>query len=222
MSNSLYAQLGFSFISQASKTYSAFSTANIQASMQRAAQAHHNTMLQLSGAQAQNRVTLNEIAARDSAMEQHVDQQVAALREQGAAAVAAGAAGVAGNSVTLASRALSASHARANKSRIDSLRSQMQAFGAERRNIDISTALGQSTQYILRPSAGDLAIGLLTDAGRTVQEYSGEGRVADFLGGLVGSSRGSQSSLYRSLQAMSGISSGLSGAFTHKIPTGLN
>lgn len=135
-------------------------TANIQADMEEAAQAHRNAMMQLSAAGQQNTVTLTETALQDQSQRDSMGLQQAALRDQGSAAVSAAAAGVAGNSVQQTVLGLKRSALQAQDARMRNLGSALRTQAQERKNIQLAAITGQDTSVISRPSIASTMLGL--------------------------------------------------------------
>lgn len=155
----MFAQMGLS-IAQGIGSYA---SANIKARMQESIQDYRNTMSALSAAEAQNTVTHNEIAVLDAADQQREQQQIIALKQEGAADVASAAAGVSGTTSDLIMKDLKASAARANKARLDQVEAQFIAYGQERKNIELSNIYNKDISVIPKPSAASALLGIGTN-----------------------------------------------------------
>lgn len=159
MGSLMYAQMGL----RAFQGITNFAVAREQAKMDRVIQDYNNTMSALAAAQSQNTIRQNEIQARDASVRQGLGIQQALIAAEGAAEVSAGAAGVAGGSVQGVMRGLRASASQAQYARTEQTRLQMEAFGQERRNVNIAKATNKDVSVIPRASATSALLGIGTD-----------------------------------------------------------
>ena len=155
----MFAQMGLAITRGAGN----FASASIEAKVRKSTQAFRNTMAALSAAQNQNSITVNEIGVLDGADQLREQQQIAALEQEGSAAVASAAAGVSGTTTELVVKDLKASAARANKARLDNIENQFLSFGQERKNVELSRIYSRDRSIIPKPSIASAALGIGTN-----------------------------------------------------------
>lgn len=146
-----------------SKGIAGFATSRIESRMERAVQGYRNTLNSLQSGMQHNTSVMNSIAIRNASSALDTDLQVQSMRDKGAREQEAAAAGVAGNSVVLSMRELSVSAARANKTRLDNLKAQLDANSHERKNIEMSRILNKDISVIPRASPAMALMGIGKD-----------------------------------------------------------
>jgi len=136
--------------------------------MQKAAQAHRNTMNKLSGSIRQNAVTRAEIQTQDKGARLAQAIQTQSMQDQGAAAVSAAAAGVSGGSVRATMLGLRRSALNAHDARQRNSDSAIMALEEDRKNINLATLMGEDISVLPErvadilpaPSAASALLGL--------------------------------------------------------------
>jgi len=136
--------------------------------MQKAAQAHRNTMNQMSGALRQNSVTQRQVQTQDQGVRLSQAIQTQSMQDQGSAAVSAAAAGVAGGSVKATMLGLRRSALNAHDARQRNSDSAILALEEDRKNINLATIMGEDISVIPdhvadilpAPSAASALLGL--------------------------------------------------------------
>ncbi len=138
--------------------------------MQKAAQAHRNTMNKLSGAVRQNAVTSAQIQTQDKGARLAQAIQTQSMKDQGAAAVSAAAAGVSGGSVRATMLGLRRSALNAHDARQRNSDSAIMALEEDRKNTSRAVIMGEDISVLPErvadvlpaPSAASALLGLTT------------------------------------------------------------
>lgn len=155
MANLMYAEMGLNF----AQGLSSFLIGGEQAKAARAMQRYQETLSALSAAASKNAVTLNEVEARDAAVNARIQIGTEAMQDVADFDVEAAALGVIGNSVEAGRRARDADAARARADVSSQLDSQLSQYSRQRKQIELDQIYGRDTSVIRNPSIGGLLLG---------------------------------------------------------------
>ena len=164
-----------------------FLLSDIQVKLQRDAQAHRETMADISAALQTNSITHSEVEALDQSRRLEKQIDIASMQDKGQAEVNAAAAGVSGGSVDKVIRGLERSALNANYARIESLENTLNARGQDRKNVTLSRIFNRDTTVFQSPSVGASLLGLGTTLVDTYNQNQPRGQgLANKLSKLLG------------------------------------
>lgn len=151
--------------------------------MQKAAQAHRNTMNQMSGALRENSITQKQMQTQDQGVRLSQAIQTQSMQDQGSAAVSAAAAGVAGGSVKATMLGLRRSALNAHDARQRNSDSAIIALEEDRKNVKLATIMGEDisvlpdrvADVLPAPSAASALLGLASGLVDTYDNYQPKG-----------------------------------------------
>ncbi|MDC1500505.1 hypothetical protein N8388_04610 [Octadecabacter sp.] len=151
--------------------------------MQKAAQAHRNTMNKMSGALRENSITQKQMQTQDQGVRLSQAIQTQSMQDQGSAAVSAAAAGVAGGSVKATMLGLRRSALNAHDARQRNSDSAIMALEEDRKNVKLATIMGEDisvlpdhvADVLPAPSAASALLGLAAGLVDTYDNYQPKG-----------------------------------------------
>ena len=171
MNTLMLSQMGLSLVG----SWGAYASAGIQSDLEERIQSYRNTMNRLSAARATNAVTVNQVRARDAAVQADTLIQRQAITDQAQAEVEAAAAGVMGNSVRMTIRDLRASAGRASFALERQANQQQAEFREQKTSIALSAITNTDVQVIPKPSLGAMLLGAGTNLLNIYDSHQPEG-----------------------------------------------
>ena len=171
MNTLMLSQMGLSLVG----SWGAYASAGIQSDLEERIQSYRNTMNRLSAARATNAVTVNQVRARDAAVQADTVIQRQAITDQAQAEVEAAAAGVMGNSVRMTTRDLRASAGRASFALERQANQQQAEFREQKTSIALSAITNTDVQVIPKPSLGAMLLGAGTNLLNIYDSHQPEG-----------------------------------------------